>query len=1108
MKDYIGNKKYIKGKKIHKHMKNCYLLIIFTLLFFFAASKPSNKPRNLKAVVSEISLVIQGKGKIQYLYSKYAYNPSEVLVDGKVQAKCKKNCEFKNTSNNVVIKFNEQITTCEKMFLGITKVTKINLEKFDFSKVINMNQMFRKCTNLESIIFGNINTKAVENMQYLFANCSKLTSVDLSKFETSKVKGFQYMFYQCSALKKLDLSNFNTKNVENMNCMFHKCTNLIEINLSKFDTTKVKSMLHMFCGCTQLKNLNLSSFNTKNVQNMYHMFYDCKQLQYLDISNFDISSATSIGYMFYKCSSLLYLNLYSFKYHTKLTITSLFGSVPSDLKFCIKDPTTISKLLNKKRILDCCDTCFSENPKIDLTKRICTQSKTDYKNNFCDIKNTIQIIYDSKEEEEDIPEENDEDENEKEGENVDFKEEDGIKCKEFEINKEICLNNTPEGYYFDIDEGYYRNCYHTCKKCEGPGDELNNNCIECINNCTFLNDSFYLNNCFEKCKFYYYFNFYDEYSCTINKQCPDDYPELIREKNECVEKCQNDDIYRYEYKNICYEKCPNGTLAEEDDEYICHLIDNSINYTIVKKDKKIESLKEDIMNGNMDDIINDITESKEDYVKKENDIIYQITTSENQKNNLNKNTTSLDLGDCEDRLRGIYGINKTYPLIILKIDYYSPDTLIPIIGYEIYHPINKSKLDLKYCEDILIKLNIPVTIDEKNMFKYDPNSDYYSDDCFAFTSENGTDIILSDRKKEFSENKLSLCEKNCNYTGYDTDTKQSSCNCSAKTKIDLISEIITNQDKLSNNFDPNETTGTSSGIVTLKCTKTLFTKDGLKKNISSYIIIIIIFYFTLCIMLYIKCGYPLVQNDINEIIEYQKKIKKENQNKVMSIFKGKKKKGKKGNKNRTKKTTNFPPKKLQLKFYNNIKSEKKFNNITKNPIINQKLDKPNSNLFDNNKSIKNNNFNKNTKIELTNYELNTFDYKSALENDKRTCFQYYLSLIRKKHPILFGFCPIKDYNSMIIKSSLFYLSFVIYYAINFAFINEETIHKIYENGGKYDVTYFLQSILISFAISHIISILLKIIFLSERNLLEIKKQPSLDAANNIIPKVRKNLVIK
>ena len=555
----------------------------------------------------------------------------------------------------------------------------------------------------------------------------------------------------------------------------------------------------------------------------------------------------------------------------------------------------------------------------------------------------------------------------------------------------------PEGYYFNIEEGYYRKCHQNCKKCEGPGDDLNNNCIECINNFTFLDDSFYLTNCYEKCQHYYYFNYLDEYTCTINRQCPIDYSKLIKEKKECVEECKNSDVYRYEYQNICYKECPNGTFSEEDDDYICHIVDNSINYTIVKKDKKIESLKEDIMNGNMDDIINEITESKEDYVKKENDIIYQITTSENQKNNLNKNTTSLDLGDCEDRLRGIYGINKTYPLIILKIDYYSPDTLIPIIGYEIYHPINKSKLDLKYCEDILIKLNIPVTIDEKNMFKYDPNSDYYSDDCFAFTSENGTDIILSDRKKEFSENKLSLCEKNCNYTGYDTDTKQSSCNCSAKNKIDLISEIINNQDKLSNNFDPNETTGTSSGIVTLKCTKTLFTKDGLKKNISSYIIIIIIFYFTLCIMLYIKCGYPLVQNDINEIIEYQKKIKKENQNKVMSIFKGKKKKGKKGNKNRTKKTTNFPPKKLQLKDYNNIKSEKKFNNITKNPIINQKLDRPNSNLFDKNKSIKNNNLDKNTKIELTNYELNTFDYKSALENDKRTCFQYYLSLIRKKH---------------------------------------------------------------------------------------------------------------
>ena len=145
---------------------------------------------------------------------------------------------------------------------------------------------------------------------------------------------------------------------------------------------------------------------------------------------------------------------------------------------------------------------------------------------------------------------------------------------------------------------------------------------------------------------------------------------------------------------------------------------------------------------------------------------------------------------------------------------------------------------------------------------------------------------------------------------------------------------------------------------------------------------------------------------------------------------------------------------------------------------------------------------------MTNYELNILNYKDALYYDNRTFSEYYISLLRKKHPILFGFCPIKDYNSMIIKSSLFFLSFAIYYAINFFFFNEEMIHKLYENGGKYDFGYFMPNILMSFVISYIISNIIKFIFLSERNLLEVKKQQTFDDSNDIIPKVRRNLVIK
>ena len=124
--------------------------------------------------------------------------------------------------------------------------------------------------------------------------------------------------------------------------------------------------------------------------------------------------------------------------------------------------------------------------------------------------------------------------------------------------------------------------------------------------------------------------------------------------------------------------------------------------------------------------------------------------------------------------------------------------LIPVIGYEVYHPLNMSQLNLSYCSDINIKLNIPVSINEDEVEKYDPNSDYYNDDCYAYTTGNGTDIILNDRKNEYIYNNLSLCENNCEFKGYDYQTKKAQCECVSKIEINLISEIISNENLLSN----------------------------------------------------------------------------------------------------------------------------------------------------------------------------------------------------------------------------------------------------------------------------------------------------------------------
>ena len=51
-----------------------------------------------------------------------------------------------------------------------------------------------------------------------------------------------------------------------------------------------------------------------------------------------------------------------------------------------------------------------------------------------------------------------------------------------------------------------------------------------------------------------------------------------------------------------------------------------------------------------------------------------------------------------------------------------------------------------------------------------------------------------------------------------------------------------------------------------------------------------------------------------------------------------------------------------------------------------------------------------------------------VKEDKRTYFQYYWSLLKKKQLILFTFWPANDYNLLTIKISLFLLSFGLYFS--------------------------------------------------------------------------------
>ena len=126
-------------------------------------------------------------------------------------------------------------------------------------------------------------------------------------------------------------------------------------------------------------------------------------------------------------------------------------------------------------------------------------------------------------------------------------------------------------------------------------------------------------------------------------------------------------------------------------------------------------------------------------------------------------------------------------------------------------------------------------------------------------------------------------------------------------------------------------------------------------------------------------------------------------------------------------------------------------------------------------------------IDYIDEELNNLSYKLALKYDKRTYFEYYLSLIKTKHIFIFSFCYNKDYNSKIIKIDLFLMNFIMNYTINALFFNDETMHKIYIDQCSFNFIYQLPQIIYSTLISAGLSIPLEYSALSDISILELTK---------------------
>ncbi len=1029
----------------------------------------------------------------------------------------------------------------KETFRDCKSLKSIDLSNLDLSKVETMYCMFFECFALTDVNFGESSVSSLENVYQLFLSCTSLRSVDLSIFRTSKVTDLAYLFCGCGNLESADISFFDMSQITNMDCLFFGCQNLKSVNFGSVGATSLENLKATFKECSKLTTLDLSGWDTSKVTTMEEMFADCTGFKYLNLSHFDTSSVGSAKNMFSGYDSLRYLNLYLFDLAAPDNIEGIFNGLKYNTIYCIKDDATKNYIVPSEKHKFCfCDIdCYIINfTKTDYMDEKCLDSCTKCPTSTHNYEYET-LCYD--------------------------------KCPSNTLNyNNLCLdldcdvladysiecddNSKPLGYYLDPDDQVYKKCYESCKTCEEEGDKADNKCTECKSDYQTLNDYENDNNCYKKCEpNYYYFDSEKKHHCTDDKVCPDNYNYLIVPKGRCIDKCENDNTYKYSYYGTCIDQnipettqniisttqsliqettyiensnTVNTVLTEEknNDSSLYHCLNDStlINECFINDANNItETL--DLIRSNI--LSNYEPQSlKSSVFQGAGQYKIQITTQQNELSLLSLGNLSyyglsvIDLGECETLLKKEYNISEGDALIILKKEKETNKASEKDIEYELYEPYNKTLLNLSICSDVNINIYMKVDLsddiktisedlEKKGYNIFDINDPFYTDICTPYKSSSKSDMLLSDRINDIYNNDDAQCQDNCYFSNYIDGSNVINCTChiqqEEKLEIKKIDKL--NPKTLSQSF---YYVLKYSNYKIFKCYKLVFDKSVFTKNKGGIILFILFFLYLMCLIVHIIKGLTSLKEKLGESIEEQKRL---------STYKN---------------TENFPPKKIRssmkhgggnkgslVTLEENAKSEKvKFEKEpkkikrSKTKAFKEKKDKKNikkssssKEILKPDKSRKSSKFKikiqdrKESEGELNDYEkekknmddfqLNDLKYEEALKYDQRNFFRTYYSIIKREHRIIFTFFVCNDYNLAPVKLSKFIFLLATDMTMNVFFFSDSSMHKIYLNYGKYDFVQQIPQIIYSTIVSQILEVFLCYLSITDSLIYEIKDLP-------------------
>lgn len=363
----------------------CYVWKESSYVYYYAKGfTDSANPMLLPANVSSMFKNLTGYKTVDL--TSFAFDnvtTMESMFDGASNLKV---ITFTNTTMTELDTSN--VTTMKNLFNNCSKLTSLDLSKFNTDLVTDMSFMFANCETLASLITPPWCGGVAETFESMFDTCKALTSLDLSDWLPSNVTTMKKMFNSCEKLTTLNLTGWDTRKVTDMSMMFNYCQNLSTLDVSTFDTKRVTDMSGLFRCCKKIKNLDLSNFNIENVTTLEGIFSGCEALETIDLSRFGTTPTTSIKSMFVNCSKIKTIDLSTLKLTNTCDTQDMFSNC-SELTTVIVDTDTGIKEKHRDT-----SSLFSSSTKI---KGMCgtayNSSKLNYEYACIDLGSTKQPGY-------------------------------------------------------------------------------------------------------------------------------------------------------------------------------------------------------------------------------------------------------------------------------------------------------------------------------------------------------------------------------------------------------------------------------------------------------------------------------------------------------------------------------------------------------------------------------------------------------------------------------------------------------------------------------------------------------------------------------------------